>query len=120
VDDIEAVDLDDRGRELRLHPAAGPAGANANFVARPADPAAPWLIRTFERGVEGETLACGTGTVAAAVAVAAAGEASLPVAFTSRGGSLLGVTGVIHESQVRDAWLAGEGRLVFEGQLSGI
>jgi diaminopimelate epimerase len=71
------------------------------------------LIRTYERGVEGETLACGTGTVAAAVALATKGETSLPVRFRSRGGPELVVRAELAEAVVRDVWLQGEGRLVF-------
>ncbi|MBL8959997.1 MAG: diaminopimelate epimerase [Gemmatimonadetes bacterium] len=60
VDDLEAVDVERRGRALRHDPSL-PQGANVNFVARRAD---GWAMRTYERGVEAETLACGTGTVA--------------------------------------------------------
>ncbi len=115
VADVDQVVLGRRGPELRRHPALGPAGANANFVSPGAVPGEPWLIRTWERGVEGETLACGTGTVAAALAVALAGEATLPIEFWSRGGSLLSVAGQINGPMARGVWLCGEGRLVFEG-----
>ena len=115
VDDIEAVEPAVRGRWLRHHPALGPAGANVNFVAHGAAPTDPWLIRTYERGVEDETLACGTGTVAAAAALAARHEASLPVTFRSRGGPQLGVRGQVKSAAFSDAWLAGEGRLLFRG-----
>jgi diaminopimelate epimerase len=118
VGDVNAVDLARRGWELRHHAAVGPAGANANFVSPPAEAGRPWLIRTFERGVEGETLACGTGTVASAVAMAALGEAQLPMTFVSRGGVELSVAGVIDGGMVRDVWLCGEGRLVYEGVLT--
>lgn len=117
VDDIETVNVPVRGRQLRFHPATGAPGANANFVAPPAAPGGPWLIRTYERGVEGETLACGTGTVAAAAALATFGEAPLPIQFQSRGGSPLAVAGTLEDGMVRDVWLAGEGRLVFTGEL---
>src|SRR6185312_8499706 len=86
VDDIEAVDVPGRGRALQYDPRVGTAGANVNFLAAPARPGLPWLIRTYERGVEGETLACGTGTVAAGIALASRGEVELPVRFRSRGG----------------------------------
>ncbi len=115
VDDIDAVDLLNRGPELRYHTALGAAGANANFVAPPVRAGAPWLIRTYERGVEGETLACGTGTVAAALALASLNEASLPTDFLSRGGFPLTVLGTITGSEARDVWLRGQGRLVFDG-----
>jgi diaminopimelate epimerase len=117
VADIEAVDVARRGRELRFHAALGAAGANANFVAAPSSPGAPWLIRTYERGVEGETLACGTGTVAAAVSVAADGHAAMPVGFRSRGGAPLSVAAELTGDQATDVWLCGEGRLVFTGTL---
>ncbi len=118
VEDVDRVDLARRGRELRHHPAVGAAGANANFVSAPPSPGLPWRIRTFERGVEGETLACGTGTVAAAAAMAAAGQATLPASFVSRGGALLTVAGRLDAGVMRDVWLGGEGRLVFEGVLA--
>jgi len=119
VDDVEWVDLYSRGSALRHHPAVGPAGANANFVSEPTQPGGPWLIRTFERGVEGETLACGTGTVAAAVALAAHGEAALPLQFQTRSGRALRVRAVLTPSQATRVWLQGEGRLVYQGALSG-
>jgi diaminopimelate epimerase len=113
VDDIEAIDLPGRGRALRYDPRLGPAGANVNFVAASAVAGEPWLIRTYERGVEGETLACGTGTVAAAVALAAQGETELPVRFRSRGGQELDVRASRTGCVASDVWLGGEGKLVF-------
>lgn len=116
VDDVEAVPLDRRGRALRWDTAGGPAGANANFVSAPVSAGGPWLIRTFERGVEGETLACGTGTVAAALALAAHGEAELPIPFLSRGGAPLAVSATLDpDGTASDSWLCGQGRLVFHG-----
>jgi diaminopimelate epimerase len=112
VNDIEQVDLPGRGRGLRRDPRLGADGANVNFVA-PGGPGLPWLIRTYERGVEGETLACGTGTVAAGVALAIRGEADLPVTFRSRGGQPLLVRAVVQGSRAADVWLGGQGRLVF-------
>lgn len=119
VDDVERVDVDGRGRELRSHPALGPAGANVNFISPPQGPAGPWRIRTFERGVEGETLACGTGTVAAALLLAQVGRASIPLVFRSRSGSNLAVEATMTAAGgFTDVWLRGEGRLVFVGELS--
>jgi diaminopimelate epimerase len=119
VDDIEAVDVLGRGRALRSDRRVGPLGANVNFVCPQADPSAPWLIRTFERGVEGETLACGTGTVAAALALAARRDASLPVRFRSRGGPELMVRGRVDGSLAADLWLGGQGKLLFRGVWEG-
>jgi diaminopimelate epimerase len=120
VKDLEAIDLPGRGRALRFDPRLGPSGANVNFIAPPVVPGQPWLIRTYERGVEGETLACGTGTVAAAVALAARGEASLPVRFKSRGGPELLVEATLEPPRASEVWLGGQGRLLFRGVWEGI
>ena len=112
VDDIERIDVPGRGRGLRFDPRLGPAGANVNFVA-PGGLGEPWLIRTYERGVEAETLACGTGTVAAGASLAVRGEASLPVGFRSRGGQPLLVRAALAGAQASEVWLGGQGKLVF-------
>jgi diaminopimelate epimerase len=117
VDDIKAVDVSARGRELRSHPTLGNAGANVNFVA-PQDGC--WLIRTYERGVEGETLACGTGTVAAALALVARGEARLPLRFQSKGGLELQVRADLEGNRGTGIWLGGQGQLVYRGVWEGI
>jgi diaminopimelate epimerase len=113
VDDVEGVDVTARGRVLRFHPSLGPEGANVNFVSQ--DQGGTWLIRTYERGVEGETLACGTGTVAAALALASRGEAQLPLRFRSRGGPELTVRADVEGSRAQNVWLGGQGVLVFRG-----
>ena len=118
VPDVGAVDVERRGRELRHSPAVGPEGANVNFVSPPTSRSqGRWRIRTFERGVEGETLACGTGTAAAALAIAAAGRAPLPVDFLSSGRMPLTVRATLSGTRATDLWLQGEGRLVYEGFL---
>ena len=119
VDDIETVDLQARGRALRFDPRLGQAGANVNFVAPPAGRGAPWLIRTYERGVEGETLACGTGTLAAGAALAARGETLLPVTFRSRGGQELLVRADLQGSVASEVWLGGQGKLLFRAVWEG-
>jgi len=104
------------GRALRSHPAFGQDGVNVDFVHPDGEGA--FSIRTFERGVEGETLACGTGTVAAAVALAAAGRARSPVVLRTACGSALVVRfegDPKHASGIR---LQGEARLVYVGHLS--
>ena len=120
VDDLERVDLRARGRALRFDPATGPDGANVNFVGPGAGEGDPWRIRTYERGVEGETLACGTGTVAAAIALAARGEARLPLRFRSRGGPELLVRAELNGGLAHDIWLGGQGRLLFRGVWEGV
>ena len=115
VPDVETVDVLGRGRGLRSDPRLRPAGANVNFVSRAAGPDGPWLIRTFERGVEGETLACGTGTVAAGLALAYHGDARLPITFRSRGGPQLAVRAILEGPRATGVWLGGQGRLLFRG-----
>ena len=66
VPDVEAVDIEEEGRRVRWDPVFAPVGANANFVSEDAD--GVLHVRTFEKGVEGETLACGTGITASAIA----------------------------------------------------
>lgn len=117
VEDVTAVDVVGRGGALRWDPAFAPAGLNVNFVgpALGTGQDAEWRVRTFERGVEAETLACGTGTVGSAVALAARGLARLPVRIASWGGNIFSVAARIEGGQAREPWLCGEGRLVFEG-----
>jgi diaminopimelate epimerase len=115
VDDVEVVDPAARGRALRYHPSLGPAGANVNFVAPSPSRRPQWLIRTYERGVEAETLACGTGTAAAALCLATRGEGALPMVFQSRGGPELRVSGALGPALATNVWLGGEGRLIYEG-----
>lgn len=118
VADVDAVDLDGRGRQLRQPVAARPSGANVNFVSPAGDGA--WRMRTFERGVEGETLACGTGAVACAAVLRAWGETGDVARLITRSGRPVVVTqrrGEEHGGEEHGPVLAGEGRLVFEGIL---
>ena len=118
VDEVSRVAVETRGKALREDAAFAPGGINVNFVGRsPADPEAGWRLRTYERGVEAETLACGTGTVGAAFALAQAGLAQLPVRIRSWGGNVFSVAGRVEDGWAREPWLCGEGRLVFEGTL---
>ena len=87
VDDIEAVDVTLWGRALRLSSAFAPAGTNVNWVQRRPD--GVWLIRTYERGVEAETLACGTGASASGLVLCLLGAAESPVHLLTRGGDRL-------------------------------
>lgn len=69
--DVDAVDVESEGARLRHNPEFAPEGANVNFVSQAVD--GSLRIRTFEKGVEAETLACGTGITAAAIAAWYAG-----------------------------------------------
>ena len=113
IADIDAADVTGRGSELRNHPALAE-GANVNFVARRGDGA--FTYRTYERGVEGETLACGTGAVATAILLSSWGESAKETTLWTRSALPLTVT-LRHEN---DSWLPslrGEGRIVFEGTI---
>lgn len=113
IDDVEVARVADRGPELRNHPKLKE-GANVNFVARRADGA--WTYRTYERGVEAETLACGTGAVATAILLSEWGEADHETVLWTRSGLPLTVT----LRRDGSSWLPslrGEGRIVFEGRL---
>ncbi|MEO8634830.1 MAG: diaminopimelate epimerase [Gemmatimonadales bacterium] len=118
VENLERPDLMARGRELRSDPALGPQGANTNFVGQrtPAQ-GGGWGLRTYERGVEGETLACGTGAVAAAVALAQLGQVTLPMNLVCRSGRILHITATLSAGKATNVLLAGEGILVFTGVL---
>jgi len=107
-------DLMTAGRALRWTTDAFPAGANVTFVA---GAGARWRIRTYERGVEGETLACGTGTVAAACALAAAGEGD---AYRFRAASGEELTVDLERDgagRLVRVWSGGPARLVARGRL---
>lgn len=120
VDDIRAADVIGRGRQLRYADIFAPAGTNVNFIGRINDPDADaaWALRTYERGVEDETLACGTGTVASALALANVGLLELPVRVRSSSGAVYAISGRLAHGRAEDVWLSGPGRLVFTGELT--
>lgn len=101
-----------RGRILRHHPALV-AGANANFVSRSTN---GWKLRTYERGVEDETLACGTGAVATATLLSAWGLDKFPITLETRSGAPLTVRRG-RDLTTGPPRLQGEGRLVYEATL---
>jgi diaminopimelate epimerase len=112
-DDIEAVAVDQRGRELR-NSDFRTGGANVNFVS---NRSGSWSIRTFERGVEGETLACGSGAIASAILLARWQESGDTTSLTTRSGRVLTVR-LKREGEAWKPTLAGEGRIVFTGELA--
>ncbi len=116
IDDIESADVTGRGPELRRHQALVD-GANVNFVAKRAD--GTFTYRTYERGVEAETLACGTGAVAVAIMLSSWGESALETTLWTRSGLPLVVT-LRREGPAWMASLRGEGRIVFEGLLRDV
>lgn len=118
VDDLDQVDLTARGPALRNDPALGPGGANVNWLSQRRD--GSWAMRTYERGVEGETLACGTGAVASALTLAAQGRAKPPIRIWTRSGRPLDISWVVSAGRATSLRLEGEGRLVFWGILTSL
>jgi diaminopimelate epimerase len=110
--DVETADIIGRGSQIRRDPSLRD-GANVNFIS---PNGSDWSIRTYERGVESETLACGTGAVATGILLGEWGRASSPVGLITRSGRRL-------EVRVRkdgDSWfpsLRGPAEIVFVGEL---
>lgn len=117
VDDLEAVPVMEYGAGLRYHTHFAPRGTNANFIA-PLD-AQTLGIRTYERGVEGETLACGTGVTASALIFHELTGAKSPVTVKVRGGDTLSV-GFEEEGRgvYRNVTLTGPADFVFVGEVA--
>ncbi len=116
VEDLEHLDVVTHGRAIRNHPQFAPNGTNANFakVLAPGHIA----IRTYERGVEDETLACGTGMVACALVHHLLTGAESPVSVDVEGGDTLLIgfekTG---EASFANVTLTGPADFVFEGEI---
>ncbi len=116
VEDVAKVDVKYMGWETRHHPLFAPAGTNANFVQ--IVNAHQIKIRTYERGVEDETLACGTGSVAAAVIGAALGKTVAHLEVVTQSGILMGVNFKQHDSSFSEIYLEGDARIIYKGELS--
>ena len=110
--DVESADVLGRGAELRSHPSLAH-GANVDFLS---EGPSGWSMRTYERGVEGETLACGTGAVASAILLKEWGKTGDRVSLRTRSGRVLDVT-LRRRNGLWYPSLRGEGRIVFEGRL---
>ncbi len=111
--DADAVDLATFAPPLRAHVELGPAGANVDVVS--VHGASRVRLRTFERGVEGETLACGTGAAATAIALVAAGRVTAPVTLEVASGDELEVSFREEGGRYHDVTLTGPVVTGFEG-----
>jgi diaminopimelate epimerase len=110
--ELADVPVRELGREIRHHPVFGAPGTNVDFVRFPAQDRME--IRTFERGVEDETLSCGTGVLASAAVGLATGRARLPLHVMTQGGFPLEVAGGLQPGR----WsLAGDARVVATGEM---
>jgi len=110
---IDDVDVRREGSAIRHHKMFSPNGTNVNFIERHG--AKKIAIRTYERGVENETLACGTGIVAGALILAATQNASAPITVIARGGDELRVGFEKSDNAFRNVTLTGPAEFVFEG-----
>ena len=116
VEDVEQVDIRADGAELRFHPAFAPRGANANFARIEED--GTILLRTYERGVEDETLACGTGVTAVAILAHLVHGVPKPVTIQVRGGDRLTVEfDGTDETNIDNVKMTGPAETVFTGEI---
>jgi diaminopimelate epimerase len=116
VADADKAMVQQLGPEIRSHKHFAPKGTNVNFV----QVLAPGHIRvrTFERGVEGETLACGTGVTASAIISARVHTFASPVKVQVQGGDELEVSFKDNGNEIADVRLTGPAELVFEGEMT--
>ncbi len=116
VDDIEQIDVCARGSRIRRHTTFMPAGINVNFVQKQGD---AFKVRTYERGVEDETLACGTGAVAGALIAALLDQAASPVEIITSGGDRLTIVFDVKEGgSAENVFLKGPAHMVYKGELN--
>jgi len=112
---LDDVDVQGAGSAIRHHKMFSPKGTNVNFLEKRGPKQI--AIRTYERGVEAETLACGTGIVASALVFAATENAASPITVIARGGDELRVGFEKSDTAFRNVTLTGPAEFVFEGSI---
>ncbi len=116
VNDIDTMDVCALGSQLRHHEAFFPAGTNVNFVQ---ELDGVFKVRTYERGVEDETLACGTGATASALVAAFLGHTTSPVEIITSGGDRLVIVFELKDGDsAENVFLKGPAYVVYKGELS--
>lgn len=113
---VDSVDVPNVGRAIRRHSAFAPRGTNANFVVIDAKKN-EIAVRTYERGVEDETLACGTGSTAAALIAAELKGLRSPVTVHTHGGDVLKIYFSKDGGRFHDVYLEGAVKTSFEGRI---
>jgi diaminopimelate epimerase len=103
------------GRELRFDPRFSPGGTNVDFAELKGR---SLFVRTYERGVEAETLSCGTGVTASAMAAAFIGQNTYNSYDVTTQGGLLKVSFTRSERNFSNVWLEGPATFVFDGKIS--
>ena len=112
VDELDSLDVNKEGRRIRNSPAFKKEGINVNFVLDASDV----QVRTYERGVEGETLSCGTGVVATAIAMYYSDLTQENLISISTKGGYLSVGFEEFNGTYRNIWLSGEVSMVYAGE----
>jgi diaminopimelate epimerase len=112
---VDDADVRREGAAIRYHKMFSPNGTNVNFIEKRGPNKI--AIRTYERGVEDETLACGTGIVASALIFAASEDGEGPVTILAHGGDELQVNFEKTRHQFRNVTLTGPAEFVFEGEI---
>jgi diaminopimelate epimerase len=115
VRDLESFDVFNTGRAIRYHDHYRPAGTNANFAT--VIDGHTLRVRTYERGVEDETLACGTGSVASALIAARKGLVESPVDVRVQSGELLRIHFTATKNGFEQVYLEGKVKVVYQGIL---
>ena len=115
VRSVRSIDVAKQGRAIRYHSAFAPSGTNVNFVE--IGRGNRIHVRTYERGVEGETLACGTGVVAASILSNLRRGLRSPILVTTRGGDNVRVGFSMENGHARKVTLQGPARIVYRGVL---
>ena len=115
VDNLDDIDVRNLGSHIRYHGEFSPEGTNADFVKVVGRNAIK--VRTYERGVEDETLACGTGSVASALIAAEAEKMTSPVTVHTRSGEKLKVYFERRDGNFKNIYLEGSAKLVFDGKI---
>jgi len=120
VDDLETVDVKKLGSKMRYHEEFSPSGSNVDFVKIVDKNKNRIAVRTYERGVEDETLACGTGAVASAIISAEAEKLASPVIVETKSGETLKIYFESKEGNFKDVYLEGKAKLVYEGEIENV
>ena len=115
VADVAACAVVATGRQIRRHDFFQPRGVNADFAC--VTDRQRMQVRTYERGVEDETLACGTGVVASVLAAAGRGLVDSPVDVTVQSGETLRVYFTRSDERFTEIYLEGKVKIVYQGLL---
>jgi diaminopimelate epimerase len=116
VEDIENIDINKIGSFIRYNEIFAPNGTNVNFASIKNDNEI--LVRTYERGVEGETLSCGSGSTAAAIITALRNNLKSPLLVNTRSGEILKIYFELQNNdEINNVYLEGLVELVFEGKI---